>query len=288
MKSLFFYLLVCFPFVFFSANGNIIAEHYSTEDGVPHETVHCALKSSDGFLWFGTWYGLCSFDGVKFKTYNSRNKYQTNIPPRKIQHILEDKYGNLWVKTIDHKLYIFDKKKERFYFLSNELPKEFSVNAQIIKISKTNDDEFLLLTKNKDLLLASPTKDARATVVLLYRSNIETANSKLMHNILHENEKYINWIGMDFSIFSCRKNQLLEKETAHYITEKLSKISVLPYTSFCFTKDIFWLGDQEGNVFSINLNNGYISPQKNRAVKNKSYFYNCYGKEKEYYIENQG
>jgi len=32
----------------------------------------------------------------------------------------------------------------------------------------------------------------------------------------------------------------------------------------------------------------YISPQKNRAVKNRSYFYNCYGKEKEYYIENQG
>ena len=32
----------------------------------------------------------------------------------------------------------------------------------------------------------------------------------------------------------------------------------------------------------------YISPQINRAVKNKSYFYNCYGKEKEYYIENQG
>jgi hypothetical protein len=32
----------------------------------------------------------------------------------------------------------------------------------------------------------------------------------------------------------------------------------------------------------------YISPQINRAVKNKSYFYNCYGKEKEYYIKNQG
>ena len=32
----------------------------------------------------------------------------------------------------------------------------------------------------------------------------------------------------------------------------------------------------------------YISPQINRAVKNKSYFYNCYGKEKKFYIENQG
>ena len=34
--------------------------------------------------------------------------------------------------------------------------------------------------------------------------------------------------------------------------------------------------------------NGYISPQINRAVKNKSYFYNCYGKEEKFYIENQG
>ena len=32
----------------------------------------------------------------------------------------------------------------------------------------------------------------------------------------------------------------------------------------------------------------YISPQKNRAVKNKSYFYNCYGKEEEFHIKNQG
>jgi hypothetical protein len=32
----------------------------------------------------------------------------------------------------------------------------------------------------------------------------------------------------------------------------------------------------------------YISPQINRAEKNKSYFYNCYGKEEEFYIENQG
>ena len=34
--------------------------------------------------------------------------------------------------------------------------------------------------------------------------------------------------------------------------------------------------------------NSYISPQINRAVKNKSYFYNCYGKEEKFYIENQG
>ena len=32
----------------------------------------------------------------------------------------------------------------------------------------------------------------------------------------------------------------------------------------------------------------YISPQKNRAVKNKYYFYSYYGKEETYHIKNQG
>jgi hypothetical protein len=41
-------------------------------------------------------------------------------------------------------------------------------------------------------------------------------------------------------------------------------------------------------IIEYKINNIYISPQINRAVKNKSYFYNCYGKEKEYYIKNQG
>jgi hypothetical protein len=44
-------------------------------------------------------------------------------------------------------------------------------------------------------------------------------------------------------------------------------------------------------ILSQSCNTGqpkYISPQINRAVKNKSYFYNCYGKEEKFYIENQG
>ena len=49
-KHVFWYIIVClFPFRFIFANNNIIVEHFSTEDGIPHETVHCALKSSDGF-----------------------------------------------------------------------------------------------------------------------------------------------------------------------------------------------------------------------------------------------
>lgn len=92
------------------AYPNMIVEHYTAERGLPNNIVNCTLKGQDGFIWFGTWYGLCSFDGSKFRSYDNHDGfYSTDIPPRKIQRIVEDKNGFLWIKTIDRKLYLFDK-----------------------------------------------------------------------------------------------------------------------------------------------------------------------------------
>ena len=51
---------------------NAIVEHYTVDQGLPNNIVNCTVKGKDGFIWFGTWYGLCSFDGVKVKTYNNK------------------------------------------------------------------------------------------------------------------------------------------------------------------------------------------------------------------------
>ena len=53
------------------------------------------------------------FDGVKFKTFN-KQEHDSDVPPRKIQRIVEDKNGYIWVKTIDRKLYVFNKVNECF------------------------------------------------------------------------------------------------------------------------------------------------------------------------------
>jgi hypothetical protein len=39
--------------------------YYTTEDGLPQNTVSCVIKDSRGFLWFGTPNGLCRFDGYQ-------------------------------------------------------------------------------------------------------------------------------------------------------------------------------------------------------------------------------
>jgi len=255
-------IIMLFCCRFATASNNIIIEHYSVENGVPHEIVNCAIKDSEGFVWFGTWYGLCSFDGQKFKTYNSRNLYYTDIPPRKIQKIIEDKSCNLWVKTVDHKLYLFDKHKECFYSVFNELRKKFSVNSQIIKIQKTADGELLLLTKNKDLLKASSNKDGKLNIILLHNSKVKAGNTKLKKNLLCESKDYISWIGTDYKILSSPKGNSLKSKPSDFI---LKGLGVTPETEFSCAyenKGVLWLGDKQGKIYLITLYNGRIIPIK--------------------------
>jgi ligand-binding sensor domain-containing protein len=77
MKKYILIILCCLTsFPLWSYNVNMIVEHYSVDQGLPNNTVNCTLKDRDGFIWFGTWYGLCCFDGVKFKTFNKQEPYQ--------------------------------------------------------------------------------------------------------------------------------------------------------------------------------------------------------------------
>lgn len=180
------------------AYTNMIVEHYTVDQGLPNNIVNCSLKGRDGFMWFGTWYGLCSFDGSKFRAYNNRDGFYSDIPPRKIQSLLEDKNGFLWIKTVDRKLYVFDKVNERFHAVYDDM-KEYSENIQIIKIQLTPEGDVLLLTKDKSLLRASTDKEGKIDIRLLHDSGINAAlyDWRLRNNVFCETREYVNWIGID-------------------------------------------------------------------------------------------
>nr|NIT58895.1 hypothetical protein [Fodinibius sp.]NIV13713.1 hypothetical protein [Fodinibius sp.]NIY27478.1 hypothetical protein [Fodinibius sp.] len=48
---------------------NIKVEHLSPEDGVSFSLVYSIFQDSKGFMWFGTLFGLCRYDGNQFTTY---------------------------------------------------------------------------------------------------------------------------------------------------------------------------------------------------------------------------
>jgi len=236
----------------------MIVQDYTTENGLLHNSVFCAIKDTDGFMWFGTWYGLCSFDGVKFKSYNNRDDYNTDIPPHKLQTIIEAKNGNLWVKTIDHKLYLFDKRKEFFYDVFNVIKKKYSVSPKIIKIQKTEKGDLLLLTKNKDLLKAILRDNGSLDVSLLYDSQSKREH-KLTSNLLIEDAGYLNWIGLDFKIISCKKGNLLKSKPSDFVLRKIALKVGQEFTCAYLYGRILWLGDNYGNLCKVDYTNGNVT-----------------------------
>lgn len=250
--------ILIFSYVNANSSGkNMIVREYSTENGLLHNTVYSAMKDADGFLWFGTWYGLTSFDAVKFKNYNSRNDYNTDIPPHKIQTIIEASDGNLWVKTIDHKLYLFDKKNELFFDVFNEIKKKYAVSSKIIKIELTGNGNLLLLTKNKDLLEARSLGNGKMDVELLYDSKSKR-EKKLTNNLLVEEKNHIDWIGVDFKIISCRKGKDIQDKASDIISKKLNKSGQQIFTAAFRWKNMLWLGNSNGVIYKIDVNKGEV------------------------------
>lgn len=262
-RILFVIFVLLYSGQFLFAYPNMIIEHYTVDQGLSNNIVNCTFKDRDGFIWFATWYGLCSFDGSKFKTYNNRDGFYSDIPPRRIQNILEDKNSFLWIKTIDHKLYLFDKKQERFHAVYDDM-KNYSENTQIIKIQGTKDGDVLLLTKNKNLLYASTDEDGRINITLLHDSRFEvnTYDSKLRNNVFSETAQTINWIGMDYKIISYDKGESLKDKPADFILKKISNGPKPIFTCAYTGSNMLWLGDENGNIFSVNPDNGSVNKYK--------------------------
>ena len=205
LKYILLYLLLVVPATCM-AQVDMIVDHYGLEQGLPNNTVYCSVKDRDGFVWFGTWHGLCSFDGVKFTQYVTRRNRHSAVPPRKVLSVVEDGRGYLWVRNVDNRLWVFDKTREIYHEVYDEL-KCLSRNVQVIKIQRMDNGNILLLTRNKNLYEASVEAEDRISIKLIYdaRADINPADMKLHHNVLGETADYVFWIGMDYKIAAVKK-----------------------------------------------------------------------------------
>lgn len=92
-------------------------QSWQTDSGLPQDSVHAILQTSDGYLWLGTERGLARFDGVSFTTYDKRN----GLPGTFIQSLFEDQSHRLWVCTTAG-LALFDGNGFEAFTSKNGLP----------------------------------------------------------------------------------------------------------------------------------------------------------------------
>ncbi|MFV0389436.1 MAG: two-component regulator propeller domain-containing protein [Pyrinomonadaceae bacterium] len=77
--------------------GQSRIDRWTTDDGLPQNSVNGVLQAKDGYIWGVTAGGIIRFDGVRFKVFN-KTKTQ-GISESRFKQITEDQAGRLWFLT---------------------------------------------------------------------------------------------------------------------------------------------------------------------------------------------
>lgn len=71
----------------------------TSDQGLVHNHVNCALRDKYNYLWFGTESGLSRFDGVQFTNFRYSASKGTGLSSNVISAIFEGPEGNVWIRT---------------------------------------------------------------------------------------------------------------------------------------------------------------------------------------------
>lgn len=74
--------------------------HLTVNEGLSHSAVKVVLQDHKGFIWIGTKDGLNRYDGYQFIVYRHEPGQVTSLSSQFITALHEDRWGNLWIGTL--------------------------------------------------------------------------------------------------------------------------------------------------------------------------------------------
>src|SRR5207253_189458 len=71
---------------------------WTSDSGLPQNSITAIAQTRDGYLWLGTQEGLVRFDGVHFAIFDTRNT--PAMSDDWVQALAETRDGTLWIGTV--------------------------------------------------------------------------------------------------------------------------------------------------------------------------------------------
>jgi ligand-binding sensor domain-containing protein/signal transduction histidine kinase len=195
----------------------IDAEYHSQvwrrEQGLPDNTILAIKQTSDGYLWLGTRYGLCRFDGQTFTTFSHlTSKVFTSD---KCICLTEGADGSLWIGTENGLLH---RNGHNF--------KRHSTNSGLW----SNRILALCTTKAGEVLIGTEAGLNRVTSGRIEKIDSAPGSTPLCIRAIHEDARGQVWIGTDTGLYLLdRVSFALSKQPdPHEQRNVVGKIESLP------------------------------------------------------------
>lgn len=96
------------------------AENWTSESGLPQNSVKAILQTRDGYLWFATNDGLARFNGITFTTFDSSNT--PGLCCNRLTALFEDRDGALWIGNDENRIIKYQDGRFSTFITNDENP----------------------------------------------------------------------------------------------------------------------------------------------------------------------
>ena len=259
---------------------------FTTNNGLPSNTIYDIVQDENGFIWFATDYGISKFDGLTFKNFTVTD----GLPGNEILAFYKDSKNRIWMTAFNGNVGFIQ--KDRFYnkdnlaylkklqftkfiddiFEDSKGQIWFCQNANNIKVLNTNlivknyaNNDNVKLKFNSFII-----EDNDQKVYLLTYLNKEKKINVITKPLL-DNSKLSAWqefntsqfphtsiekINNNFGLLLREKEEIIKNISKYIIQEKNSFLA----RTYKIGKD-YWVTNLNKGVYIFNETNNYQNPK---------------------------
>lgn len=242
-------LLFCLMFLAVHLHAQKLSFEYLTvKEGLPRNTIRSIIKDKYGFMWFGTWNGLCRYDWYSFKVYRTIPGDTTSIANSRIHHIYKDSAGTLWVTSFANNISRYNYETDNFTrFKADKLPKPIRDSTNRINSLRALERAAGLLQQHLGPYHLSETKEH---FVFETTPNTDGGINDNNVNCVYQDDHGILWLGT--ATGGVNKADLKAKPFNSFTIIAKNKTSVFtPVRAISVDANSVWIGTQDDGVLYI-------------------------------------
>lgn len=223
-------------------NETIVFHRITTEQGLPNDIINCVVQDKKGFLWIGTTYGLCRYDGSRMITYRYNSKDSLSISDNNILSIATNSSDKLFLATFLGGLNVLDINTNIFTNYRNQKNNDLFTRKSLYTVVAV--DSTHLATANSSLSLV----DLKNKTVELITSPRNTWSEKIASKIADVFSPYRIFIDHEKKWWLSGEAGVVVYDPA---AKKMNLFSLRPDVTMGFKNhsSSFCHEDKEGNVW---------------------------------------
>ncbi|MDN3547705.1 hybrid sensor histidine kinase/response regulator [Mucilaginibacter aquaedulcis] len=277
MTGLKFYLNLLFQAIslcVFAQDPPIHFQRIGSRSNLSELNINAIFQDSKGFIWVGTRDGLNRFDGNKFKIFRNDVADSTSIGDNYINHITEDKNGDLWIATIGGGLNKYDRKKNRFYRYLHSDSNANSVSSNyIIRVAFDKNDNLWIANQKEGLDEYIPAQN-KFIHYKFSSGKVKGLSDNYLRALFFDSTGKL-WIGTTeggLNLFDPQTQKFIifkhdEKDERSISSSKINSI-------FEDSNHRIWIGTEGGGINLFNRSAGTFKHFKNDPANKNSLSYN--------------